>query len=463
MGGSGLTPTATPALLTAEVDYRFDPLDLHDRHPERYPVLLESAAGGTPQGRYDILFATPSQILKLDADAQLRGGSRSGSTGFLSALDDWWRELRHAEFASTGLPFRGGWVLVLGYELAQQVEPHLQLSTRAELPVALAARVGAAVVRDHVKKRAWIVAEPAEKTQFRDLQRDLACAEPVRSSTARALIQTLDEEPEDQFLESVESAKRYIAAGDVFQANLSREWRGTVRAGTRPNQIYRALRRTNPAPFGGLVDLGDFAIISSSPERLLRSATGRIETRPIAGTRPRDPDAAEDAPMRAALLSHPKERAEHVMLIDLERNDLGRICAAGTVRVDEFMVIESYAHVHHIVSNVSGRLRDDVTPGEMIRAVFPGGTITGCPKVRCMEIIHELERRPRGFYTGAIGYLNLDGSADLNILIRSMTLVGNRLSLAAGSGIVADSDPQQELAETRAKAKGLLLALQNHD
>jgi anthranilate synthase component 1 len=458
------TPTPTPALLATEVDYRFDPLDLHDRYPERYPVLLESAAAGTPHGRYDILFATPSQILKLDANAQLGGASRPGPTRFLMALDEWWRELRQTGSAAAGLPFRGGWILVLGYELAQQIEPHLKLSTHAELPVALAARVGAALIRDHVKTSAWIVAEPTHQAQARDFARDLAAAaRPVRSSAARAPLETLEEEPEEQFLGSVESAKRYIAAGDVFQANLSREWRGTVRPGTRPNQIYRALRRTNPAPFAGLVELENFAIISSSPERLLRSDTGRIETRPIAGTRPRDTGAAEDAPTRAELLSHPKERAEHVMLIDLERNDLGRICAAGTVRVDEFMVIESYSHVHHIVSNVSGRLRDDVTPGDMIRAVFPGGTITGCPKVRCMEIIHELERRPRGFYTGAIGYLNLDGSADLNILIRSITLVGNRLSLAAGSGIVADSDPVQELAETRAKAKGLLLALQDHD
>ncbi len=302
------------------------------------------------------------------------------------------------------------------------------------------------------------MAEPACENQLTTFERDLVAARPSVRQIAEPLIETLEEEPADRFLRSVESAKHHIAAGDIFQANLSRQWRGTLRAGTRPGQIYRALRKTNPAPFGGLLQLDDFSIISSSPERLLRSADGHIETRPIAGTRPRDGVVAADAPTRA----EPKERAEHVMLIDLERNDLGRICAAGTVHVDEFMVIESYAHVHHIVSNVSGRLRSGVTPGDMIKAVFPGGTITGCPKVRCMEIIHELEGRPRGFYTGAIGYLNLDGSADLNILIRSMTMVGNCLSLAAGSGIVADSDPEQELEETRAKAKGLLLALQDH-
>ena len=175
-------------------------------------------------------------------------------------------------------------------------------------------------------------------------------------------------------------------------------------------------------------------------------------------------DLHHDTVLSAELISHPKERAEHVMLIDLERNDLGRVCKAGTVEIDEMMVVESYAHVHHIVSNVRGLLREDVTPGQAIRAVFPGGTITGCPKVRCMEIIAELEQGPRGAYTGSFGYLNRDGRLDLNILIRTIVVQGNgvhgnSVELRAGSGIVADSDPQAELAETRAKAKGMTMAL----
>ena len=184
-----------------------------------------------------------------------------------------------------------------------------------------------------------------------------------------------------------------------------------------------------------------------------------ISTRPIAGTRPRGENSAVDAALSDELFGHPKERAEHVMLIDLERNDLGRICEPGTVHVDEYMILESYAHVHHIVSNVCGRLKRHISPGDAIRAVFPGGTITGCPKVRCMEIISELERTPRGAYTGSFGYLNRDGSLDLNILIRTMVMRGNSIQLKAGSGIVADSEPEAELAETRAKAKGLLMAL----
>ena len=185
-----------------------------------------------------------------------------------------------------------------------------------------------------------------------------------------------------------------------------------------------------------------------------------METRPIAGTRPRGSSEIRDQAYSSELLSHPKERAEHVMLIDLERNDLGRVCQPGSIEVNELMVLESFAHVHHIVSNVRGRLRPGVAPGEVIRAVFPGGTITGCPKVRCMEIIAELEGSGRGAYTGSMGYLNLDGSMDLNILIRTMVVAGGRLGFRAGAGIVADSVPQRELEETRAKARGLLLALE---
>jgi anthranilate synthase component 1 len=184
-----------------------------------------------------------------------------------------------------------------------------------------------------------------------------------------------------------------------------------------------------------------------------------VETRPIAGTRPRSRLPGDDAREMRELAAHPKERAEHIMLIDLERNDLGRVCQAGSVRVDELMSIESYTHVHHIVSNVSGVLRAEVTPIGALRAVFPGGTITGVPKFRCMQIIAELEGHGRGAYTGSLGYLTRDGRLDMNILIRTMTLSGERVSFHAGAGIVADSDPQRELQETRAKARGLLAAL----
>ena len=269
----------------------------------------------------------------------------------------------------------------------------------------------------------------------------------------------IEEDAPDAFLGSVRQALEYIGAGDVYQANLSRGWRGRAASPVNPVAIYKRLRATNPSPFAALLRYGDFALLSSSPERLVSIRGNTVCTRPIAGTRPRGATPQADAALLRSLLGNEKERAEHVMLIDLGRNDLGRVCAGGSVRVDEYMSVETYAHVHHIVSNVSGRLRSEVSPIDVIRALFPGGTITGCPKVRCMEIIAQLEGVGRGAYTGSIGYLNRDGSCDLNILIRTITARNGEFKFRAGAGIVADSIPEQELAETRAKAEGMLRAL----
>jgi anthranilate synthase component 1 len=260
-----------------------------------------------------------------------------------------------------------------------------------------------------------------------------------------------------RFIASVERILEYLKAGDIFQVNLSRAWNGSF-PGADAQALYERLCRMNPAPFAGLLRFADWALLSSSPERLVSVKNGCVQTRPIAGTRPRMPGDDEAAKIRE-LIGHPKERAEHVMLIDLERNDLSRVCEPGSVKVDELMSVETYAHVHHIVSNVTGTLRSDITPGSVISAVFPGGTITGCPKIRCMEIIAELEQSGRGPYTGALGYVDGNGDMDLNILIRSLWLQGDELQLRAGGGIVADSKPENELQETRAKAKGLLRAI----
>ncbi|MEJ5210717.1 MAG: chorismate-binding protein, partial [Burkholderiales bacterium] len=251
----------------------------------------------------------------------------------------------------------------------------------------------------------------------------------------------------------------YIREGDVFQVNLARRWRATLAAAAGPADLFAALDRHNPAPFAGSAVFGGAAIVSSSPERLVRVRDGLIETRPIAGTRPRAADPSADSALRRELLATAKERAEHIMLVDLERNDLGRVCLPGSVEVPALLELASYAHVHHLESTVRGRLRPEVEPAAVVRALFPGGTITGCPKVRCMQIIRELEAAPRQAYTGSMGYLNRDGSMDLNILIRSFMMQGNQVEFWAGAGIVADSRPERELSETRAKARGLLRAL----
>ena len=423
-------------------------------HPARYPFLLQSVATGTPQSRHDLLLGFPSGSLILDANG-------IGTGAFLAELDQWWRQHRTTSPAIDGVPFRGGWALYLGYELAMEVEPALKLPrANDDLPAASAVRCPAAIIVDHERGVTSLVAEHGHQQRLDDMLADIRgghdTSKPAGDMTP--VQATIEEEEPDRYLRAVARIRRYIREGDVFQVNLSREWIASGTAAIDDASLYRRLCETNPAPFAAWYDLGDVRIFSSSPERLVACRGRDVQTRPIAGTRPRRNGDNDDA-ITAALLAHPKERAEHIMLIDLERNDLGRICIPGSIEVDELMVPETYAHVHHIVSNVRGQLRDDVSPGDVIRAVFPGGTITGCPKVRCMEIIAELEGQPRSAYTGSLGYLDRSGDLDLNILIRTITRHHDRLHIRAGAGIVADSDPERELQETRAKARGMLRAI----
>ncbi len=424
------------------------------RFPERYPGILESGAVAADAGgdvRFDILPIASGEVLRA-----VSGGERTDG-GFLSALQSWWRGLSLPRSPSP-LPFSGGWLVYLGYEIAAEIEPRLDLPDSPESLAGLAIRTPAAWLRERATGRAWLVAEEGCESLLDRFVADAAAMSGTRLASIPA-IEVREESPE-RFLAAVRGALEYIAAGDVYQANLSRRWWGESAAPIDPVALYARLRTVNPSPFGALLRHGDFAIVSSSPERLFCLRADTVSTRPIAGTRPRGASSEEDADLIRSLLANEKERAEHVMLIDLERNDLGRVCRGGSVRVDEYMAIETYAHVHHIVSNVVGQVREDVSPIEVIRAVFPGGTITGCPKVRCMQIIAELEGVGRGAYTGSIGYLNRDGSGDFNILIRTLTVHGAMVAFRAGAGIVADSVPEQELAETRAKAKGLLRAFE---
>jgi anthranilate synthase component I len=398
-----------------------------------------------------------------------------GPGGFLNALEAAWRaDCVAGAGAPSGTgsgaahgpgPFQGGWVVFLGYELAAEIEPLLNLATRvstqSEAPAAFALRIAAGLVYDHVARRAWLFAQDGHEDRLEALDAALAALPGTRQPVGVPV--RVEEEAAHHFRARVEGALDYIRAGDIYQANLSRPWRGELDGLTPLSAaaatLYERLRAVNPAPFAALAQFRNWRLLSSSPERLVRVDSGRVETRPIAGTRPRSGAAGEDQREIAALIAHPKERAEHVMLIDLERNDLGRICQPGSVHVDEFMCIESYAHVHHIVSNVRGQLLPDLTPIDVVRAVFPGGTITGCPKFRCMQIIAELEGEARQAYTGALGFINADGSMDLNILIRSLTVHERSVEFRTGAGIVADSRWQRELAETRAKARGVLAAL----
>jgi len=432
------------------------------RLPARYPMLLDSAADG-PLSRTSVLLAEPRAALWLDADGHLgaEGTSVQGNT-FFSALENWWlAEREPATVVPSDLPFAGGWAIFLSYEMAQEVEPRLSLP-RATLPWrAFALRTPCALIHDRVQQRVIAVAEAGSADLLDRIEADArrVAAEPDMPDQGFR-VKSIREEDPDAYLERVHRGKEYVAAGDIYQTNLSRPWHVELERDPDVGVLYNRLCKTNPAPFAALAQWRGATIISSSPERLVRVEGRRVDTRPIAGTRPRSRRPGDDVAEMAALVEHPKERAEHIMLIDLERNDLGRVCVAGTVRVDELMTIESYAHVHHIVSNVSGVLRSDVTPIEALRAVFPGGTITGVPKFRCMQIIAELEGVGRGAYTGSLGYLGRNGTMDLNILIRTMSLMGRQIEFRAGAGIVADSEPRRELGETRAKARGLLAAFE---
>jgi anthranilate synthase component 1 len=440
--------------------------------PESFPVLFDSAARG-PLSRYSVLAAYPQAALWQDGRGRLHahGMSTPGSSGFLSALETAWRSDRDSGGKPGPQrppgPFLGGWVVFISYELAAEIEPQLDLAPRIQMdagaPAAFALRIPAGLVYDHDARQAFMFATGGRVDLLQALSAALAALPPAPLATAAALQVSVEEEAPQSFRGRVEAALGYIRAGDIYQANLSRPWRGAlapdVSAAAATRALYERLRAVNPAPFAALAQFRDWRLLSSSPERLVRVAGRRVGTRPIAGTRARSGESGQDQGEIAALITHPKERAEHVMLIDLERNDLGRICRSGSVQVDEFMHVESYPHVHHIVSNVVGELLPRLTPIDVLRAVFPGGTITGCPKFRCMQIIAELEGEARQAYTGGIGFINTDGSMDFNILIRSLTLHQRRVEFRTGAGIVADSDWQRELAETRAKARGLLLAL----
>ena len=466
---------------------RIDLPALHQYNPSRYPYLLQSAAQTSHQTHFDILFACPLQTLVLqtqgdlellippdvEAERKIEVHHKQPPQGndFLNAFEQCWQaektNISQQDNETSNMPFTGGWFVYLGYELAQQIEPSLALPEpeSEQLPIAFATRIPAAIVINRQTNDAFAVADPAYQHCISLINDDLAqlaglTPDQILSPVSGThIIKSIHEEPANRYISGVNKVKRYIKDGDVFQVNLSRLWNAELDTDISNLHIYQRLMQTNPAPFSALVEFGENAIISSSPERLVRVSGNSVETRPIAGTRPRGESADDDQSHLNELIGHPKERAEHIMLIDLERNDLGRVCVPGSVKVNELMALESYAHVHHIVSNVQGQLRANSSPSDIIRAVFPGGTITGCPKVRCMEIIAELEQVPRGGYTGSLGFVNHDGSMDLNILIRTLLRNGNQISLRAGAGIVADSDPEKELQETRAKAKGLLLAL----
>ena len=434
----------------------------------RYPYLLSSSAVRQNNTQYDILIACPQYSLTLNSDKSLHCTNKDLviSAGFFDTLENFYQQNKvETSDNCENLPFTGGWFVYLSYEMAEEIEPCLSLpSLPASQPLAVAARCPAAIIVDKQNNQCIAVAESEYACLLDEIEQDFLTIRnsfdepPVTKNKIE--LKSLVEAETAPYLQQVEKIKQYIVDGDIFQANLSRQWQAVLKQNIADAVLFDTLSKHNPSSFAAMACLQNMTIISSSPERLVSVRNGIVETRPIAGTRPRDENRQSDEALAKELLSHPKEQAEHIMLIDLERNDLGRVCRPGTIEVNELMVLESWQHVHHIVSNVRGELDSNKSPVDVLRAVFPGGTITGCPKVRCMEILAEMEQQARGAYTGSLGYINNDGSMDFNILIRTMVRDrsnnNNIITFRAGGGIVSDSVAVKELEETRAKAKGLL-------
>ncbi|MEM9818331.1 MAG: anthranilate synthase component I [Cyanobacteria bacterium P01_D01_bin.6] len=358
-------------------------------------------------------------------------------------------------------PFAGGWLGWLGYDLAWEIEAlPIKNSDPLPFPVAFWYEPATFAIVDHAEQQLWLAA--SDPDQLEVMERAIAIAATAHPSFSTDTPAVQLESSQAAYEAAVQRAQEYIRAGDIFQANLSLRFATTT--ATDSWAIYRHLHHINPSPFASYWRTPWGAVVSCSPERLVSLRGGRAETRPIAGTRPRGTTPQTDRALAQELLNNRKELAEHVMLVDLERNDLGRVCTWGSVEVDELLALEPYSHVMHLVSNVVGTLAPDKTAIDLIRATFPGGTITGCPKVRCMEIIEELEPLRRSLFYGSCGYLDWRGHLDLNILIRTLLLApaANQTQTVwgqVGAGIVADSQPTREWQESLQKAQAQLLAI----
>ncbi len=486
------TKTGRIPPLHQEIRY-VSPCLMYELLASKNSFFLESVKGPATIARYSFIGFDPLLIFKAkDGRMEIASSGRSvlSSGRPLSTL----KEIvmgYHQDSCDYLPPFQGGVVGIFSYDFVQYLE---RLPKNAAddlyLPDAHFLMIDTCIAFDHLLKKCWIIVCPGVQNLFGEetktdqinwAEKYDEAAEKIHNTGCRimdVLFKTEElrfgnyaagirrgaasihyEMKKQDYMDIVRRAKEYIAAGDIFQANLSQRVSAHINK-TDPWNLYKILRSINPSPFAAFLDFGDYHIVSSSPERLIRVKDRVVDTRPIAGTRPRGRDAAEDDLMRTDLLLNEKERAEHVMLIDLERNDLGRVSEYGMVSVDEFMTTEEYSHVIHIVSNVKGNLASKKDCFDAIRAAFPGGTITGVPKVRCMEIIDELEPVRRGPYTGSIGYIGFSGNMDFNIVIRTFVIKGGIAYVQAGAGIVADSDPGREYDETMKKAEALIRTLE---
>lgn len=432
-------------------------------------VFLDSALQHAELGRYSFLMADPfHSLVATGRRVTLDGASHEGDP--FAALADLMARYdlpRHPDLP----PFQGGIAGSFGYGLRHHLERVPAHHRNGQhIPDLMVGAYDLVVALDHVAGRGWLISSgfPEKDAAMRALRAQerikwalslyaIASAEPdAGADWALAARPDLDGAA---YKDMVRRTIDYIEAGDIYQANITQRFQARLHPGIDRLALYGALRRRNPATFAAYLEFANTAILSSSPERFLKLQQGQVETRPIKGTRPRGRSSSEDAALAAELLASPKDRAENLMIVDLLRNDLSRVCRMGSVKVPVLWGLESYATVHHLVSVVTGEMLPDKNAVDLLRATFPGGSVTGAPKIRAMEIIAELEPTPRGPYCGAIGYLGFDGSMDSNIVIRTYCINGDELTFQVGGGIVSDSDPQAELEESLAKARALIETL----
>jgi para-aminobenzoate synthetase component 1 len=443
------------------------------RHRQRIATLLESPVtpNATHLARYSICAGSPRFI---ENQPQLWTPAVGEILPFLRRLfnshyQDEDANIKAESIVPAELPFTGGWLGWLGYDLAWEIEQLPQLKADSlPFPIAYWYEPESFAVLDHQQQILWLAATDAAQLDSMQSQLEQANRETrVQDSSAAGKsnpVTPFFQMSQEDYRVAVQQAKKYIQAGDIFQANLSLRFEAHTPCDSW--SIYQALQQINPSPFASYWQTPWGAIISCSPERLIQLSGRQVQTRPIAGTRSRGATPTADEQLAQELIANTKERAEHIMLVDLERNDIGRVCEWGSVKVDELLTIERYSHVMHLVSNIIGTLQPNCDAVDLIRAVFPGGTITGCPKVRCMEIIEELEPLKRNLFYGSCGYLDWRGNLDLNILIRTLLYTETNDSTdgaivwgQVGAGIVADSDPQKEWYESLHKAQAQLNAL----
>jgi para-aminobenzoate synthetase component I len=426
---------------------------------EPWAVLLDSGGGDVQRGRYAFIAIRPYRtIMATDARVLVDGQVVAGDpfTVLQAELGPF-----APPTSSAPLPFMGGAVGLFGYELGGHLEraPERHRSGQTEMAVGLYDVIAGF---DLLERRAWVVAaRPDAQARADELARQLAMVGELAPAAPLPALQCRPEFSRDEYIRRVRRIIDYIHAGDVFQVNFSQRFLAHRPAGLRGFDLYRRLRAINPAPFGAFLQFGaPLTVASASPERFLSiDRQGRVEARPIKGTRRRSPIPGDDLAIAAELAVCTKDRAENLMITDLLRNDIGRVARVGSVRVPSLLAVESYPTVHHLVSVIEGRLRPGLGPIDLLRATFPGGSITGAPKVRAMEIIDELEPAARGPYCGAIGWIGFDGAMDTSIVIRALTLTLDCVIAQAGGGIVADSDPTAEYAEMMTKVAPALAAL----